>query len=285
MKRLSLLVLLVAAICLAAVDSADSQRGRRGMGGGGMKKKGPGGRPSPEIIGAFSPKMADLDHMRAKGFVETGLVPVYPKNADCLIMNSPFGSDSRGDGSFRTQKYYNGYHGGMDIPAPEGTPILAVAAGRVIQKKEGEGIGGIGMMLQHSPEDTGLGVWTYTEYKHLREMPDLEIGQRVEMGEVIAPSGDTGTQGGYYGLLGHAHLHFTAFFSPGNKYIAKRIFVPLKGEWMDPMALYKGGPTKSAELKALPDDQKSVKFAYKTTTGKIVPEGAKVVWPFACKPK
>jgi hypothetical protein len=40
--------------------------------------------------------------------------------------------------------------------------------------------------LQHAPEDTGLGVWTYTEYKHIQELPPLTIGQRVAMGEPIA---------------------------------------------------------------------------------------------------
>ncbi|MBT3351701.1 MAG: M23 family metallopeptidase [Nitrospinaceae bacterium] len=297
MKRLSLIVLLIAALGFAAPWSADAQMGRRGRGGGmkggfggGMKKRGgPGGlggeRPSPEIIGAFSPMNADLDHMRARGFVATGLQAVYPEGLECQVMDSAFGVDTRGDGSFRSDKFYNGYHGGMDIPAPEGTPILAVADGQVIRKKEGIGIGGVGVILQHSPDDTGLGVWTYTEYKHLREMPDIEIGQRVKMGEIIARAGTTGTTGGYYGAFGHSHLHLTAFFSPVSEYKSKRIFVPVKGEWLDPLALYKGGPLKSSELKALPAAQKSVKFAYKTATGKIVPEGAKVVWPFACKPK
>jgi len=255
MKRLSLIVLLIAAIGLAAPERVDSQMGRRGGGGGmkgrfggGMQKRGGGGpggsggqRPSPEVIGAFSPVRSNLDHMRGKGFIATGLKAVYPVDLKCLVMNSPFGSDTRGDGSFRSDKFYGGYHGGMDIPAPEGTPIFAVADGRVIHKKEGRGIGGIGIFLQHSPEDTGLSAWTYTEYKHLREKPDIEIGQRVKMGEVIARAGTTGTTGGYYGPFGYSHLHLSAFFSPSSEYKSKRIFIPVKGEWLDPLALYKGG--------------------------------------------
>ncbi len=250
-----------------------------------MKRGGRNRLSSPEEIGAFSPIMSELGAMKARGFFSTGLKPVYPKAAECPAVTSPFASRSRGDGSWRNDRFYNGYHGGMDIPAEEGTPVLAVAGGKVIRKKEGMGIGGVGILLQHSPEDTGLPAWIYTEYKHLREMPDIAIGQRVKMGEVIAHAGATGTTGGHYGPLGHSHLHLTAFFAPGSEFRAKRIFVPKDGQWLDPLALFRGAPLASAGIRALPEDQKAVKFAYKTTEGKLVPEGAKVVWPFACKPR
>jgi len=274
-------ILILALVVAGCVESRAVGRSRSNNRGGKIKRI----RPSPGIIGAFSPRRADLDHMKARGFFPTGLRPVYPEKAECLPVNSLFGSQQRGDGSWRNERFYNGYHGGMDIPATIGTPILAVADGTVIRKKEGMGIGGIGVTLQHSPEDTGLTRWIYTEFKHLREMPDVSLGQRIQMGEVLAYSGDTGTKGGYYGDLGHSHLHLTAYSSPSPKYKSKRIFVPLKGEWMDPLALYRGVPIRSEEIVALPKGQKLVVFAYKTTTGKVVPKGAKVIWPFACKSK
>ncbi len=165
------------------------------------------------LMGAFSPRRADLDQMRERGFLETGLKPVYPKGAECLKVTSPFGSGTRSDGSARTRKFYNGYHGGTDIPAKEGTPILAIADGKVVHKVEGMGIGGIGIILQHRPQDTGLDAWTYTEYKHLTEMPSFPIGHQIRMGEVIDQAGTSGTTGGYYGAAGFSHLHLAAFYS------------------------------------------------------------------------
>jgi murein DD-endopeptidase MepM/ murein hydrolase activator NlpD len=237
------------------------------------------------MMGAFFPQRADLGHMKARGFMETGLLPLYPKGARCYEVNSPFASPYRGDGSRRSSRFFWGLHGGMDIPAPGGTPILAVAAGRVVHKNPGaqDGIGGIGVVLQHAPEDTGLPLWTYTEYKHLREMPALEIGRRVRMGEVIAHVGSTGTTGGHYGPMGHYHLHLTAWAAPGPEFRAARFFIPAGGEWLDPLALYRRAPLKSAEISGLPGDQKRVPIPYATAGGKIVPEGTKVVWPLACE--
>ena len=35
--------------------------------------------------------------------------------------------------------------------------------------------------LRHTPEDTGLPIWLYSKYKNFHELPDLKIGERVEM--------------------------------------------------------------------------------------------------------
>jgi murein DD-endopeptidase MepM/ murein hydrolase activator NlpD len=245
----------------------------------------PGADLSPEIVGAFSPIRAELKHMRSRGFVPTGLSPVYPKDANCPQVSSPFASETRGDGSRRATQFFHGYHGGMDIPVPEGTPILAIADGTVVHKADGPNIGGIGLILQHAPEDTGLPIWIYTEYKHLKEMPALAVGQRVRMGDTIALAGKTGTVGGYYGEAGHSHLHLTAFYSDNSDYRAQRLFVPIDGHWMDPLALYKRPPHNSHALRNLPDDAKKVRIPYVATTGKRVPEETKVIWPFACAPR
>jgi len=289
-------------IFCGAVDShAQGMKGKRGMMGGtegqgdrpeGMQGRAKGGDaakpaegeggPSPEILGAFSPTRADLEHMHTRGFFPTGLEPVYPDNLACPVVNSFFAGSSRGDGSSRSRRFYQGYHGGMDIPVPEGTSILAVADGTVVRKEVGENIGGIGMVLQHSPQDTGLPVWTYTEYKHLQELPVLKLGQRVRMGEVIAKAGVSGTTGGHYGPRGHSHLHLTAWYSKGNEYRSLRMFIPVGGFWMDPLALFRKPPFDSAALRDLPDEQKKTVIAYKTGDGRIVPEGTRVVWPLVC---
>ncbi len=292
-------------MCWGAVDGhAQGMKGKRGMMGGaegqgdrpaGMQGRARGGDaegpagveegPSPEVIGAFSPVQSRPELMQASGFLATGLKPIYPADVACPKVNSLFSSTTRGDGSSRSRKFYQGYHNGMDIPVPEGTPILAVADGTVVRKDVGENIAGIAMVLQHSPQDTGLPVWTYTEYKHLQEMPALPLGQRVVKGEVIGKAGVTGTTGGYYGAAGHSHLHLSAWYSEGKEYRSLRMFIPAGGYWIDPLALFRKPPLASAALRDLSDEQKKTVIAYKTGEGRIVPEGARIVWPFVCTPK
>ena len=84
-------------------------------------------------------------------------------------------------------------HTGIDIPAPEGTPVLAAASGTV--EAEGwDGEGGLGdrVILAHG------GGWT-TTYGQLSQITAV-TGETVERGEVI----------GYVGATGRAtgpHLH------------------------------------------------------------------------------
>lgn len=284
MRHWRLTVLLLAALTLAVPQGAEAKMGRKkGSGGSGaMKEK---NEPSPETLGAFSPIRSKLKHMRASGFVATGLTPVYPKDAKCPEIDSPFASANRYDGSPRSSRFYQGYHGGADTSVPEGTPILAIADGTLVNKKQGAFIGGIGLILRHSPEDTGLPVWTFTEYKHLKALPALEIGQRVKMGEPIALAGKTGTTGGHYGPRGHSHLHLTVFYNATGEFKTLRFFVPIDGRWMDPVALFKEPPQDSHEIRKLPDHTKKVAIPYRTSDGRVVPEGTKVVWPFACEPE
>jgi murein DD-endopeptidase MepM/ murein hydrolase activator NlpD len=240
---------------------------------------------NPEVVGAFMPTMANRADMRKRGFFETGLKPAYPSEADCPVITSHFADPKRTDGSTRNPRYYQGLHSGADIPAPEGTPIVAMADGTVVSKGEGENIGGIGIVLQHTPQQTGLPFHTYTEYKHLVKLPDFPIGHKVRMGEEIGQAGVSGTTGGYYGEEGLSHLHLSAWYSEGSEYKAGRMFVPAGGQWMDPLAFLRGLPLDSASVETLPDEQKRVRLAYKTGTGEIKPAGAKVIWPFVCMGK
>jgi len=232
----------------------------------------------------FSPMRASFSGMKERGFFATGLQVQYPGNADCPKADSLFADTTRGDGSSRSDRFFNGYHGGIDIPVAEGTPILAIADGMVVHKKEGANIGGIGMILQHTPQDTGTDYWIYSEYKHLVKLPDMEIGQRVNRGQQIALAGKSGTIGGYYGDEGHSHLHLTTWFSADDKYSTGKLFFPPNGYWADPLAIFKQGPIDSGKVRELPDDQKKVAIPYKTTSGEVFPAGSKLVWPFVCRP-
>ena len=249
----------------------------QGLPKGGPQLQGPGRL-------AFLPQQATLAAMRDAGFFPTGIEPVYPAAALCPAAESLFAAQTRSDRSQRQAVFFQGFHGGMDIPVPEGTPVLAVAAGTVIYKGEGGSIGGIGLILQHAPADTGLAGWTYTEYKHLREVPALALGTRVAMGQPIAASGKTGTEGGYYGAEGFAHLHLSAYFSAQPGYEADRAFVPAGGQWMDPLAFFRGMPVASAALLALPPAQKQVPIHFLIAGGASYPPGTKVIWPLACTP-
>ena len=67
----------------------------------------------------------------------TGLKPVYPAQARCAEIVSLFGAQTRYDGSMRQRNAFGGYHGGIDITLPEGTPLLALAAGTVVSAAAG----------------------------------------------------------------------------------------------------------------------------------------------------
>ena len=84
-------------------------------------------------------------------------------------------------------------HEGIDLPAPTGTPVLAVADGEVVYA--GDGIRGYGnlVVLQH-PGDL------LTVYAHNSAL-FVAQGQRVRAGDRIAAVGQTGRATG-------PHLHF-----------------------------------------------------------------------------
>lgn len=238
----------------------------------------------PEKIKAFAPPFAALSAMKAYGFEKTGLVLVYPEAYDCPKMTSAFASPYRTDGSKRSKRFFKGLHGGIDIPQPKGTPLLAMADGELILKHEGQngGIGGKGIWLRHSPEQSGTGKWIFIEYKHLDELPDLREGDLVKMGQIIGLTGNSGTTGGYYGSQGFYHLHMTAYWSHTQDYKFKKVLVPKDGEWLDPVAFLKGKPLDSKSLKELSDDERKVRVSFKTEQGQVIPENAKVIWPYAC---
>lgn len=98
-------------------------------------------------------------------------------------------------------------HLGLDIGLDERTPVLAAAGGKVVWASYGlmynsvnyiDDPYGISVVIRH---DFGAdGERLYTVYAHLSEA-QVEVGERVERGQVIALSGNTGLSTG-------PHLHF-----------------------------------------------------------------------------
>ena len=88
----------------------------------------------------------------------------------------------------------------IDIAMPEGTPILAARAGMVVSienHQSGRGNNPSGNYVRILHDDGTMGV-----YLHLmRGSVMAQVGQRAELGSLIARSGNTGNSTG-------AHLHF-----------------------------------------------------------------------------
>jgi hypothetical protein len=216
----------------------------------------------------------------------TGLTPVFPPGFSCEGISSPFGSSTRHDGSYRRGDRNSGLHGGLDISLKEGTPLLAVAAGEVIAKGEGGRLEGIFLWTRHSPEDTGLPFWTFAKYQHLSALPLLSVGDPLAAGQIVAPSGSTGTAGGHYGAGGYAHLHLTTFYAPSPKFSILGAFHSMvKGqdsEMGDPMILYLREIPDPKHAHALPADKKLISTPVMGSDRVIYPLGSKTIWPVSC---
>jgi murein DD-endopeptidase MepM/ murein hydrolase activator NlpD len=99
---------------------------------------------------------------------------------------------------FGTKRLYNGvqnsFHPGLDLKAPEGTPIHADAAGKVVMAKD-LFFTGYTVMLDH-----GYGVITL--YAHMSKLM-VSKDQEVKAGQLLGLSGKTGRVTG-------PHLHWQA---------------------------------------------------------------------------
>ena len=102
--------------------------------------------------------------------------------------------------SYGLQRYVNGKlssrHRGVDIAAPEGTPVRAAAAGEVSLANPSFLLHGQTVVIDH-----GHGVSTL--YLHLSEIA-VAPGQAVEQGQVIGKVGATGVATG-------PHLHYAIY--------------------------------------------------------------------------
>lgn len=216
------------------------------------------------------------------GMLATGLGPRFPDHALCR------GIDDYWAMPYSSKRRRESYHGGIDLPVPWGTPVRAVAAGTIVAKYEGEDSArGMEIVLRHAPEDTGLPLWTYSGYGHLDGMPAKDVGQRVAMGEVLAPTGNSGKNPMRPGQPTRRRpaIHLSLMYAETDKFAdVKDTVIPLGGHWMDPHAFYRGkAPFDSKSLKALPDAEKEVTVPVMYEDGATEPAFTKVIWPYLCR--
>jgi murein DD-endopeptidase MepM/ murein hydrolase activator NlpD len=86
----------------------------------------------------------------------------------------------------------SGFHGGADIAADAGTPVRAAGRG-IVRLAEALPLSGNAVMIDH-----GWGV--VTAYMHMQEI-HVQVGQRIERGEILGLVGSTGLATG-------PHLHW-----------------------------------------------------------------------------
>lgn len=256
---------------------------------GGFGRRGGGDTKQAETPSGNSTLSSDGVERRDGKITPTGLIPAFPAGFDCAPIASPFASPARFDGSMRRGDRYGGLHGGIDLSLQAGAPLLAVASGEVIARGEGGQLEGIFLWLRHAPADTGLAFWVFTKYQHLSTLPDLREGDRVQAGQVVALSGNTGTVGGHYGAAGYPHLHLSTFYGPSAEFTRKGIYgsmVQGQGAVLDdPLILYLRGVNDLDQVRALPDEGKKAGIAVAGEDGAVYPAGSKAVWPVRCKRK
>lgn len=84
-----------------------------------------------------------------------------------------------------------GFHYGIDIGAPVGTPVVAAADGKVVTAEASKGFGPYFVRIDHTGEKTT------SNYAHMSSY-SVKVGDQVEQGQKI----------GEVGFANTAHLHF-----------------------------------------------------------------------------
>jgi len=107
----------------------------------------------------------------------------------------------------------SGFHKGIDIKAPLGTPVIAAASGTVEESGYGRGYGQY-VLIKHSPEFSTL-------YGHLKSRL-VEVGQKVQWGETIGllgASGNASTHHVHFEVIWNGEHADPAFFLPAWEFI------------------------------------------------------------------
>lgn len=114
-------------------------------------------------------------------------------------------------------KYGDARHGrthkGLDYLAPKGTNVKASESGKVVKSENkpympgGDNNYGETIVIDHTPDVPADQRHIYTLYAHL-DKSFVFTGKKVEQGETIGASGNSGMKAAYEGKKSGFHLHF-----------------------------------------------------------------------------
>ncbi len=168
--------------------------------------------PGPAPISAWRPPLYDVPWALTPYDHFYFARPIAADEVNWPLADYRYGATWPGDNSI--------IHTGVDIDAPEGTPVLAAAAGKIVWVGYGLSTGttnlkdpyGLAVVIKH---DFGYqGERLESVYAHLSEA-DVVDGQEVTAGERIGLVGDTGLTTG-------PHLHFEIRIEYSNYYYTTR---------------------------------------------------------------
>ncbi len=224
-------------------------------------------------------RKCDIKQAVERGLFETGLAAKFPDGLECNGVDETYAM------SYTHKRDRENYHGGIDMPASFGLPMIAIADGVVVAKSNSpKSFRGMEIIIRHTPEDTGIPLWIYTQYAHMDEESPLNVGDRVKMGQFLGPTGNSGAQNSNSRRARRPAIHFAAWYSdkPGFS-IERNVVVPVDGWWMDPHAMYRlKPPFDSKSMAALSSSEKDVPIPVMVEGGEFIPAGTKLVWPYAC---
>ncbi|MGJ3258121.1 MAG: peptidoglycan DD-metalloendopeptidase family protein [Rhodospirillales bacterium] len=229
-------------------------------------------------------RKCDMEPAKARGLFPTGLRPSFPDGLVCHGIDEGFAKD------YGATRGREAYHGGIDMPANWGTPMRAMADGMVLTNTNPkQSARGIEVIIRHTPDDTGIPLYIYSQYAHLDEPSHLKPGQRVRMGDIIGPTGNSGTmpQATKAGATRRPAIHFAIWYSdkPGYAIDPQGNVIPVDGWWMDPTAVYRlTPPFDSKTMEALPEGDKWIGVPVMVEGGGQLPAGTRLIWPYACNP-
>jgi murein DD-endopeptidase MepM/ murein hydrolase activator NlpD len=138
-----------------------------------------------------------VDRLRQAGPLPSVAIPGQPRGAGRDGQVCPVRGQVRiGQGWGAPRDGGRRRHQGIDLLAPAGTPLVAVADGRITRiSNHDRGLGGISLRLT---DRAGTGYYYAHNQRNL-----VHLGQHVRRGQVIAQVGASGNARG-----GPAHLHF-----------------------------------------------------------------------------
>lgn len=175
---------------LAIVAGVDTLTTETGLGGGELSLEAPRAGVFDEIANRAGSLSANLDAVEEKLDTRMKWISATPSLVPAKgIFTSGFG------GRRDPLTGRPAFHGGLDISAPTGTPIVATADG-VVTLAGWDSSLGKAVRISH-----GFGV--QTRYGHMSRVV-VEAGQRIKRGEVIGYVGSTGRSTG-------AHLHYEVY--------------------------------------------------------------------------